>query len=1423
MSHSESSSGKVLELADEFLARYRQGQRPSLREYADRHPQLADEIREVFPAMAMMENIAIDDSSPTGGQTTRAEPILTQLGDYRIIREAGRGGMGVVYEAEQVSLGRHVALKVLSRQMLLDGRQKQRFEREARAAARLHHTNIVPVFGVGEQEGLHYYVMQFIQGQGLDKVLKELTELHRRRPTSGTRASAGGELRVTLRADASAADMARSLMRGDFERTAVGPSELDLTEDWPRDFPLLSTGGGAGTEEMAHAAGLALESGDAVTLADPQSAPAIILPPETATGRLSDTDSLSGSVVLPGQSGSVSATKIRQPTYWQSVAHIGVQVAVALQYAHDQGILHRDIKPSNLLLDLRGTVWITDFGVAKANDQQDLTHSGDVLGTLRFMPPEAFEGQTDPRGDIYSLGLTLYELLALKAAFEDKDRQRLIKLVTTADAARLEKLNPEIPRDLATIVHKAIDRDPAHRYQTSQSLAADLQRFIDDEPILARPLGQLESLWRCCRRNPAITALTSAVVALLLCGTATSTYFAVRATWQKDRADAKALEAESNSRLAGEERDRADQKAAEAEKSALLASDERQRADLKTSEALGFAAEADANLYAVRMNTVQMACEKDDYILARDILELMRQPRPGRSDLRGWEWHHQWRLSHQQLLTLSGHGQTIKSVAISADGKRIAAAAGEVITHWDAATGEELFTVRSAGRVISLAFSPDGKYFAASTNEVQIWDAASGQQLHVLRGHSRAVDCVVFSRDSHRLATASDDQTVKLWDPSSGAEMCTLAGHAAPVLCVAFHPDGTQVASASDDRMVKLWDAITGRELRTMPGHTDQINSIAFSPDGMRLATASDDQTVRIWDMTGEREPRVLTDHTKVVRAVVFSPDGSLLASGSSDRTIRIWDVDSGRALRILRGHRRGLYCLAFSPDGRRVVSGSSDETVVVWDPLRSPEVRTFRGHTNQVRAVGFAANGQQLVSVGLDGATRVWDVLTGQEQRMSANPARPILGLAVAPDGKRLATAGDNGVVIVSDLSTGRDLWSCLGHQGWLQALAFSPDGRLLATGGHDQTIKLWDAASGQPVRTFTGHAKEIKGLVFSPDGTHLYAADDDGKVKIWHVAGGQEPRTLAINDGSVSSVAISSDGRWLATGGSDWVVKIWDAVHETVVLNLRSHTDAVYSVAFSPDGTRIASAGWDRSVRVWDTATGHELAVLKGHEDRVLGVAFSPDGWLASAGGQDRTVRVWDGRPFAEETAVEREAVGLLDYLFDKPLRGADVRELILHSAAISPVVQRQALALLDRYRDEKEPRRYRQAAWNVAREPHRNSFEYQVALLQASTACGLEPGNSACLALLGVAQYRVGQFENALTTLMRADELNPDSPAVVAFLALTRERLGRHETAQANLIQLREILAEDRGAGNLEAAAFLREAAGLIAPAVGLPERQ
>src|SRR5262249_49026860 len=472
MNDSSSDRNPVEVLAEDFLDRQRRGEKPTLREYCERHPELAEEIRLVFPALCMVEDLKPETGQVTGELRRQAAAKLERIGDYRLLREVGRGGMGIVYEAEQESLGRHVALKVLPASSLLDGRQLARFQREAKAAARLHHTNIVPVYGVGEHETTHYYVMQFIQGLGLDEVLEELRRL---------REGKAGSAAAGRTADVS--QVAHALVTGDF-RNSVG--QAADASSLPEPAP---TNGQPAPSDGASRA------------------------PSAAFPRVSDSSS---SIHLPGQSASSSLSESGRQ-YWHSIARIGIQVADALAYANSQGTLHRDIKPSNLLLDTQGTVWVTDFGLAKAIvDQDNLTHTGDIVGTLRYMAPERFHGQGDARSDIYSLGLTLYEMATLRPAFDERQREKLVRQVMHEEPPRPRKLNKTIPQDLETIILKAIAREPGRRYASATALAEDLKRFVEDKPIQARRGTLRERLVRWCRRSPALAAsLGLAAVALV--------------------------------------------------------------------------------------------------------------------------------------------------------------------------------------------------------------------------------------------------------------------------------------------------------------------------------------------------------------------------------------------------------------------------------------------------------------------------------------------------------------------------------------------------------------------------------------------------------------------------------------------------------------------------------------------------------------------------------------------------------------------------------------------------------------------------------------------------------------------------------------------------------------------------------------------
>jgi serine/threonine protein kinase len=427
-------------LADEFIARRRKGETPGLDEYVARCPERAEEIRELFPAIAAMERWKPRASTPR--RAFGGGPIRERIGEYRLIREIGRGGMGIVYEAEQESLGRRVAIKVLPGGAWADDRPMQRFLREAKTAGGLRHGHIVPVFAVGLEDGLPYYVMPLIEGAGLDQVILELRE---RRIAS-----------------------------------------LDSLEALDDDLPSI-----ARTLLERSSPGRPASSGGKTTRSGSVEAE---LPPLPSLGK------------GPGF------------RHWRGVAEVGRQVAEALQHAHERGILHRDIKPSNLLLDSEGVAWVADFGLAKAMSHDDLSRTGDLVGTLRYMAPERFRGESDARSDVYSLGLTLYELMTLRPAHDVLDRAELIRKIAEAEPTRPGELDPSIPIDLETVVLKAIEPDPKRRYESAGGLAEDLARFVEGRPVLARRATVAERLNRWVGRNRALAALVLLTIALTVFG-----------------------------------------------------------------------------------------------------------------------------------------------------------------------------------------------------------------------------------------------------------------------------------------------------------------------------------------------------------------------------------------------------------------------------------------------------------------------------------------------------------------------------------------------------------------------------------------------------------------------------------------------------------------------------------------------------------------------------------------------------------------------------------------------------------------------------------------------------------------------------------------------------------------------------------------
>lgn len=536
------------EISERFTEEIRQGKNPSVEDYANRYPEVADEIRELFPALALLEKGSQRDDlthySQCVSQSGVAPKKMERLKNYVVGREIGRGGMGVVYEAYDETLDRRVALKVMK---VFRGEEEQsirRFQREARMAARLHHTNIVPVYGYDAVEGQFFYAMQLIEGVSLEKFLRshekdsanrsrsrnnpKLLELLTATPPKEENLDDSIDLRddgvSTENVNASnASDSANETVRigvENFVKTVCSspnavstkrnsafrfsPEQLDFVDlesktpssENDRQHELNADSDPMESESQLQDEGAEDEQTSPNSNEDEKRAPKV---------RVEE---------LPSSEKGLLSVQIIDFDYYQKVCDVGIQAANALEYAHRHDVIHRDIKPSNLIVDQDGVLWITDFGLAKLTNEASLTRQGQLVGTLRYLAPEALESKFTPESDVYSLGLTLYEMLTFTPAFGETSYSKLYKQVSEGNLIRPRKLFPDIPKDLETIVLKALEYDPDKRYRSAREFADDLQRFLDDRPIRARRSNVFERTWRLCKRNKLAAALSAMIVVM---------------------------------------------------------------------------------------------------------------------------------------------------------------------------------------------------------------------------------------------------------------------------------------------------------------------------------------------------------------------------------------------------------------------------------------------------------------------------------------------------------------------------------------------------------------------------------------------------------------------------------------------------------------------------------------------------------------------------------------------------------------------------------------------------------------------------------------------------------------------------------------------------------------------------------------------
>jgi WD40 repeat protein/serine/threonine protein kinase len=1161
-------------LAAEFLERRRRGEHPSPAEYAERHAELAEQILEFFPALEMMEGLKPDLGERTRSFGNRAEtatiPRLEKLGDYQILREIGQGGMGVVYEAIQESLGRRVALKILPFQGRIDPVQIDRFRLESRSAARLHHGHIVPVYGMGEHSGIYYYAMQYIQGHGLDVILNDLRRLRDRAPAPDASNCRGND-------DAASLAVARSLMTGRFTPENTGSEIAAVTSSAPGDSP------GQGSELNGAA----------------------------STGR--------GSVL----------SESSESGYHRAVARLGAQVAGALAHAHSQGVLHRDIKPSNLLLDSAGHIWVADFGLAKIEGSEGPTHTGDIIGTLRYMAPERFEGWSDRRSDIYGLGMTLYELLTLRPAFEAATRAKLIDRVIHELPPPPRKLDRKIPRDLETVVTKAIAKEPAERYATAEALAADLENYLADKPIEARRSTSPERAWRWCRRNKATAGLlaASAVALFALVGFGVS----------------------------------------------LIFHEQLRAANAETERQRGNAEAALARELTFRYQNLIISAERELNENATHRAEALLDECP--PDRRDWEWNYLKRQCHAELMTIECHqGGDIRSLAMSPDGRLLATGGSQhgSVKLWGIDRGEAVRTLsgHETDEGVSCAFSPDGTRIASVSGSVNrpnyllVHLVANGEVVVKAQVKTCRWATVAFSPNGREIAVASgvtgaranaakeSAGWLKTFDAETGREQQSFKTDSEDAFLPSFSPDGKSLVAVigpwtNDDTSgrsneIRIWDARTGNVgLKIPAGHRQSFVSACYSPVSRAIATSSFDTTLRLWDAQDGHELIAFRGHRNCTNSVAFSPDGQHIASTSDDGSARVWDTHTGECQITLRGHRGALSTVVFSPDGRRLVTSGSDDTARVWDATAGTEAHTIRASKSSVRALAFSPDGRRLVTGDFDGVLKLWDLPSGRKLEAWPGHSQPVWDVAFNFDGTMIASAAGNwtsgadrlGEIHIRDSTTGRALHKWRAHRKVAWHVRFSPDGRWLASSGGEiselgQEIILWDLANGSR-RTIAVPEGGVQSLAVRHDGRRI-SGGMRNLIRTWDPETGESYPPIEQPSTDTVCLAYSPDGRTLFSTTNTGRLCLWDVASGQSLKTLRSDNYLTSGVAVNPAGTRVATVGSDHTVKIWDTTTYRLLITLRGHalDDKgVFGVAFSPDGrWIASSD-DSGVVKLWDG----------------------------------------------------------------------------------------------------------------------------------------------------------------------------------------------------
>ncbi len=729
-------------------------------------------------------------------------------------------------------------------------------------------------------------------------------------------------------------------------------------------------------------------------------------------------------------------------------AELIATLARTIHAAHGLGIIHRDLKPANVLLTDSRTPKITDFGVAKRLDGNGAfpTLTEQFLGTPSYMAPEQAGHQRSPlaratglaaasgASDIYSLGAILYEMLTGRPPFRAETPLETVLQVLHEEPVPPSRLRPKVPRDLETICLKCLEKNPLRRYETALELALDLDRFLNMEPVQARPVSRTERLWRWCRRKKSLAA----AIGLASVAIATTIGLSISLAFHQYRAASRLSEV-------------------------LEEVQSRQR-------------QLDQQASHLAFQYGHALCEQGD--VAQGMLWLVRGLKSAsiardhglehafRTNLSAW-WP---RLN--PLRVRCEHPGPIQSAVFSPDGLTIAIGGDDCTVQLSqAATGQTIGSpLLHPAKVGAIAYSPDGRTLLTACDDhlARLWDVASGEVTGTVFRHDAPVLAVAYSPDGQTIVTGSFDHTARLWNVKTGQPIGRPMCHGDLVTSVAFGPDGRTVLTGSWDKTARLWSAGTGEAIDQPLVHRDWVSSVAYSPDGRTILTGCYDRTARLWEReTGRQIGRPLP-HQHCVRAAAFSPDGKTVLTGSIDGIARLWDIEKDRPIGPPMRHQHTVSTVAFSPDGRTILTASFDRTAIVREIAKTSErVFTHQGH---IRSVLFSPDGQTILTASQDATARLWKAASGEPLGAPLRHGAAVEAIAFSPDGQTVLTGSFDCTARLWNATTGVPIGQPMRHGDAVKTVAFSPRGDLVATGSGDKTARLWTAAGGTPVGRRSG-----------------------------------------------------------------------------------------------------------------------------------------------------------------------------------------------------------------------------------------------------------------------------------------------------------------------------------------------------------------